>query len=543
MQLKEVLAHTLSSITPNSKKSSRQLDRIPTLVFVATALFAISGCGGDNDSDNSLVLTDSDQQWVAGEFEDSSEFANQCANTRSGIDPATGEPYPDEPGFGIDERHFLRSWSNEIYLWYDEIEDRNPADYDTFEYFDLLKTDAITASGNPKDNFHFFLPTHEWQSLSQSGTAVGYGVTWVITKPEPPRELLVAYVEAGSPADAAGLSRGVSVLEIDGVDLANGNDVDTLNAGLSPSESGESHDFRIQELDNTERDVTLSATNVSFTPVPTVDSTLAGGDVGYILFNDHIATAEQGLIDAVKQLEVDGVHDLVLDVRYNGGGYLAIASELAYMIAGPVRTDGKAFETLSFNDKLSGQNADMPFHAEAVGLSAPEGEPLPTLNLDRVFILTGPDSCSATESIINGLRGVDVDVVQIGSTTCGKPYGFYPEDNCGTTYFTIQFKGENAKGFGDYPDGFSPQNTVGDVGEPLPGCSVPDDYTNPLGDPNEGRLAAALYYRNNPSDPCGLAISAAQSKIGASSTAPSTLSAIDGRVIKSPALQGRVINR
>ena len=52
--------------------------------------------------------------------------------------------------------------------------------------------------------------------------------------------------------------------------------------------------------------------------------------------------------------------------------------------------------------------------------------------------------------------GIDIDVRLIGDTTCGKPYGFLPEDNCGTTYFTVQFKGANAKGFGDYSDGFTP---------------------------------------------------------------------------------------
>ncbi len=62
---------------------------------------------------------------------------------------------------------------------------------------------------------------------------------------------------------------------------------------------------------------------------------------------------------------------------------------------------------------------------------------------------------------MNGLRGVNVQVIQIGTTTCGKPYGFYPQDNCGTTYFSIEFRGVNAQGFGDYPDGFSPSNSVG----------------------------------------------------------------------------------
>jgi hypothetical protein len=88
-------------------------------------------------------------------------------------------------------------------------------------------------------------------------------------------------------------------------------------------------------------------------------------------------------------------------------------------------------------------------------------------------------------------------VIQVGSTTCGKPYGFYAQDNCGTTYFTIQFRGVNAMNFGDYTDGFSPLNTpVSDAGTVVPGCSIADDFTKPLGDPTEQRLAVALAYRD-----------------------------------------------
>ena len=116
-----------------------------------------------------------------------------------------------------------------------------------------------------------------------------------------------------------------------------------------------------------------------------------------------------------------------------------------------------------------------------------------------MFVLAGPGTCSASESIVNGLRGIDVEVVLIGDTTCGKPYGFYPTGNCGTTYFTIQFRGVNAKGFGDFGDGFSPSNiaAVEDAiqGAEIPGCAVFDDFEHPLGDPDEARLQAALQYR------------------------------------------------
>ena len=154
-----------------------------------------------------------------------------------------------------------------------------------------------------------------------------------------------------------------------------------------------------------------------------------------------------------------GIDDLVLDLRYNGGGWLDIASELAYMIAGPVPTAGQIFDELTWNDKhpatdpVTGQAlAPTPFYATALGapFNGTPGQALPTLDLPRVYVLTGNGTCSASEAIMNGLRGVGVEVIQIGSTTCGKPYGFYPTDNCGTTYFTIQFKGSNALGFGDY---------------------------------------------------------------------------------------------
>jgi carboxyl-terminal processing protease len=109
-------------------------------------------------------------------------------------------------------------------------------------------------------------------------------------------------------------------------------------------------------------------------------------------------------------------------------------------------------------------------------------------------VLTSASTCSASEAVINGLRGVDVEVNLIGGQTCGKPYGFTPVDNCGTTYFSIEFRGVNAKGFGDFTDGFAPT------------CAVPDDLAHALGDPAENQLAAALSYRTTgvcPATPAG----------------------------------------
>ncbi len=475
-------------------------------------LTTVAGCGsGGNGNANFLPPGGGGggggSGWTPGVYQPAGTFQAQCQNPRPPNAP--NGPWPDVQGTTTDENNFLRSFSNDVYLWYDEIVDRDPGLFDTPTYFDLLVTDALTPSGNPKDQFHFTFDTNEWISLSQSGASGGYGAQFAVLAASPPREIVVAYTDPNTPAVAPGvdLARGAKIVTVDGVDVENGSDVDTLNAGLFPAAAGEMHTFEVldQGAQNT-RTITMTSAIVTSTPVQNVGTIpTASGDVGYLLFNDHIATAEGGLIDAVNQLAALNVTDLIVDIRYNGGGFLAIAAEFAYMVAGAVPTAGRRFELLQFNDKHPVTNpitgapiAPVPFYDTSQGFdgSVPSGTALPTLNLPRVFVLTGSGTCSASEAIMNGLRGVDVEVIQIGSTTCGKPYGFFPIDNCGTTYFTIQFRGVNAKDFGDYADGFSPSNTVSSVGTTVPGCSVADDFSAPLGDPVEARLAAALGYRD-----------------------------------------------
>jgi carboxyl-terminal processing protease len=196
----------------------------------------------------------------------------------------------------------------------------------------------------------------------------------------------------------------------------------------------------------------------------------------------------------------------VVDLRYNGGGYLALSSQLAYMVAGRAATINKTYDRLIYNDKLSDQNRSIGFYSETIDLRRliggdsiiNEGQPLPSLNLSRVYVLTTGSSCSASESFINALIGVDIEVIQIGETTCGKPYGFVSEDNCGLTYFTVQFKGENHKGFGDYADGLVPKQ-LPEAGKQyqVQGCPIKEDYQHALGDEQEILLASALYYQEN----------------------------------------------
>ncbi|MCY3814500.1 MAG: S41 family peptidase [Gammaproteobacteria bacterium] len=449
-------------------------------------------------------------------------FKDYCAVPRTGVD-ADGNPFPDKQGSTWDENNWLRSWSHDTYLWYDEIEDADPACCDTPDYFGLLKTFERAPSGAPKDRFHFSQNTAEYRArVSTGAVGAGYGASFAVLAARPPREIRVRYTEPNSPATQPGvdLARGAEMLEVDGVDIVNGPtqaDVDVINAALWPRNLNETHQFRVRDLDGTERSITMTSANITTTPVQH-DQVLEtdSGPVGYVLFRTFgVQSAEKQLVDAFTTFENAGVTDLILDLRYNGGGFIIIANQLSYMIAGD-NARGRVFNASQFNDKyrifnpITGARLEPDrFRTTTIGWTTPQaGIPLPELDLERVFVLSSDWTCSASELVVNALRGIDVEVILVGETTCGKPYGFYSTDNCGTTYSTVQIRAVNAKNFGDYPDGFSPENTRTVEGIPVPGCVVPDDFEHAFGDPDEARVAAALQYRRDGTCPTPSSVAA-----------------------------------
>lgn len=463
--------------------------------------------------------------WTPGVYESASLFKDRCEVVRTGVD-IEGNPFPDMMGSTLEENFWLRSWTHETYLWNDEVVDRNPADFnDRLSYFAVLRTTEKTASGKDKDDFHFSEPTEDFLASRNSTPRASYGASFLILSGTPPRDVRVRYTDPDTPAsqEIAGqpnLMRGTEILEVDGVDVVNSNTqaaIDTLNDGLFPANAGEMHTFKVRDPGSASmRTIMMTSENLSSKPVNRtriIDT--ASGKVGYILFNTFSPFAsEEEIADAISAMKTDGVSDLILDLRYNGGGLLAVASQLSYMIAGDAQTSGKIFERLRFNDDagnlnpVTGQvNQPVPFFNQGLGFSLAAGTPLQSLDLNRVFILSTDRTCSASEAVINGLRGIDVEVILIGAVTCGKPFGFFPTDNCGVTYSTIQFQGVNDKGFGDYADGFVPMNDGAAFGVRLAGCSVADDFANELGDESEGLLSAALSYRETGICPSGASTS------------------------------------
>jgi carboxyl-terminal processing protease len=418
---------------------------------------------------------------------------NRCSAPRVGVSPITGQTYPDQQGTTVDEKSFLRSFVDETYLWYREVEVRDPAGAEPVaSYFSnaktFAKTNSLKSNGTvrDKDEFHFTQATESAEATS-AGIELSYGIEWSAIASAPPRNFTVVIVSPGSPAALAGVKRGDKLLTINGIDFVSGGNVAGINSALFPNQTGPAVPFVFQPADGSaNRAVSLAALQLAIQSVP-VSSIISTptGKVGYLaLTTFNTFKAEDDLVNAMTGLRDGGVNDLVVDLRYNGGGYIYISSQFAYMVAGASRSTGKAYSKLRPNDKTQGNT--YPFYDSTSGFGALAADlQLPTLNLGRVYVLTGPGSCSASESFINGLKGIDVEVVLIGGTSCGKPYGFSREDNCGTSYYSIQFTSLNAKDEGDYINGFAAK------------CSVSDDLTKDLGSTQEKQLAAALSYRTS----------------------------------------------
>lgn len=372
------------------------------------------------------------------------------------------------------EKDWVRAHLDDVYLWYRDIINVPKQNYtNSRDYFQAL----IVKS---KDRFSFTDAQGSIDDYFQTGADVGFGFS--LTRDS--GGIRVRYVQPGSPADLAQIKRGATLVGVDNSTISSFLN-DTQYDAVYPSKA-ETHNFQIRDNGSfSNRAVTMTATTVTTAPVlQNQVMNVNGKKIGYMVFTDHIRTAEAPLVKTMTEFKQAGISELVLDLRYNGGGYLYIANELSAMIAGSKVAD-KVFEKLQFNDKhtdLTADNISYFYDTDS------NNRPLPQLNLTRVFVLTGSNTCSASESIINGLKPF-MQVILIGDTTCGKPYGFIQTNNCKTAYFAIQFAGVNALNQGDFTNGFAPT------------CQVSDSLNYQLGDQSEPRLSAALKYVSTGSCP------------------------------------------
>ncbi|MDO6385839.1 MULTISPECIES: S41 family peptidase [unclassified Uliginosibacterium] len=433
------------------------------LILATLVLTACGGGGGGGSSTTTATATSSS----------SSSTASTCSNT--------------------EQLNFVRNHVDNDYLFYKDAPQTTAASYagQPADFFLDLTSRAQPA----KDRFSFVITAAEAAAMFQSGSATGVGID---TRRDSAQSLRVALVQPGSPAALGGLKRGDRITAINGSSVSSNLSSAQINA-LYYGKVGDKVSLAyVRQSDGASISVTLTAASFSSDPLPLASTLTAGSTkIGYLAFHEHTQPSEAKLASAINNFAKAGISDLVLDMRYNGGGYLAIAGELGYMIAGSKSLDAsnsvgyKTFQRLVHNDKRSADNYDFPFmplkllNYYDTGLAVA----LPSLSLKRVYVLTTSSTCSASEAVINGLRGIDVEVITIGGKTCGKPYGMYETDNCGNAYFALAFKGLNAKGFGDYEAGLTAN------------CTVADDFSHELGNSSEAMLAAALTHRSTGSCP------------------------------------------
>ncbi|MDO4904277.1 MAG: S41 family peptidase [Lautropia sp.] len=418
------------------------------------------------------------------------------------------------------EQSFVRAYLDDVYLWYKEIPSvdaalpayrQEPYANGMGAYFNALLTQALLPDGQRKDRFSILVPRSDWAVMAQADQSSGWGLLLMEAGTRAAPVLNVAYVDPGSPAAAQGVRRGDRILAMrmpngEVVDLvtANADAISLLRRSFSQAQvpAGNALGLSLQSAHGgAVRQVRLNSAAYARQPVMesrTLPAAGGTGAVGYIAVKEFMLPTEAPMLEAMTELKAAGVSDLVVDLRYNGGGTVYQAAQLAYMTAGAARTSGKVFQRFEFNDKQQGlENSlgePLPFLDRSTGVpgsGTTAGEVLPDLGLRRVYVLTTRESCSASESFINGLRGIGVEVVQIGATTCGKPYAQFAVENCGVVHLPVMAKGSNDQGAGDFEAGM------------VPTCPVPDDLTHELGDVQEAQLAAALHHRQSGTCPAG----------------------------------------
>jgi hypothetical protein len=369
-----------------------------------------------------------------------------------------------------EEQAWLRQHVRNTYLWNDITPDRSS------DGFNSLRTywESLLFQGNaviPKDRFSSYAPTESFSRYYGEGISLGYGVSVagleVIGNPQAP--LYVRYVEPKSSAANAGIRRGDEVLAMNGQLAAEAIANDDFSA-LNAVNEGDELSLVIKRGGQV-ISVKLTASLMSLTPVQHAQVfQTTKGPVGYLYVQSMTSQTEPALQAAFERFRQESVSDLILDLRYNGGGLVSVGARLASYIAGAVG-QGQVYAELKYNAQQASRNQRYTF-------SNPVGWP----GLIRVTVLAGRRTCSASEQLVNGLRGIGLQVTLLGETTCGKPVGSSPTDHCGNTFSLVNFSSVNRVGFGGYFDGFKPT------------CSVADDVRMPLGNPQEGMVAAALNF-------------------------------------------------
>ncbi|WP_257669064.1 S41 family peptidase [Parapedobacter tibetensis] len=404
-----------------------------------------------------------------------------------------------------------------FYLWQDDLPDwfsdirRYTMGYNSADaVLEALKGYAKDPDGNPYDRFSFLDRTGTINAEIQQGLAGSFGLD---VRYDNDTDLYVKKVDLGSPAYTQGIRRGWQILEINGnnnLSLAS-MEQDNFTFLFNALDAG-NISLRLRKPDGEEASLNLSRGNYQIQPILANQVyTIGSKKVGYFAFDSFVSTlsgnnnptyVKSQLDQLIAYFENEGVQELIVDLRYNGGGAVITAEYLSDMLA-PASVGNGLMYTSRINDLLQDDE-------DWAQLFAPVNfNKTNILDLSRIYFLVTEGTASASELLINNLQP-HMDVKLIGEhATYGKPVGFFALDLSSVDLYAVSFQSFNSVGYGDYFSGMPVDKLVF------------DDLTKDFGDAEESMVAEALYYaKNNNFSPEAVSLQANSSAGNTSRIAP-----------------------
>lgn len=383
---------------------------------------------------------------------------------------------------------FIWKGLNRYYLWQADVpnlaDDRfgNTEMYNSFlagyskpeELFqDLLNKPVSKYPINPIDRFSWIVDDYTVLEQELNGITKNNGVSFKLTRvAEGSNDLVgfVRYIIPNSDASSKAIKRGDLFTSVNGTKLTISN-YESLLLGSSDTYTLDLADKNGSDYVLNGKSVSLTKTVLEENPI-LVSKVITSGShkIGYLMYNGFYAEYDGRLNQAFGDLKAQGATDLILDLRYNGGGSVRTATRLASLITG--QFEGKIFSKRQYNLKqMAGLSANELELLNERFVKNIEGVALNSLNLPTVYIITTASTASASELVINGLKPY-IKVVQVGGTTIGKNAGSFTiydsptfnkvnvNPNHKYAMQPLVFKTSNAADFGDYEQGIAPNFAI-----------------------------------------------------------------------------------
>jgi len=287
----------------------------------------------------------------------------------------------------------------------------------------------------------------------------------------------IAQIYKKSPMYSLGVRRGWIIKKLNGTDLAPifiAGDGEAYYSLIGASQAGVTNTFLFQTPEG--KDSTITTTKSSFTLNTVIEYDtlmLKSGVTGHLVFEQFVQPSNAELETAFAFFKQNNINNIIVDLRYNGGGDLTVLQNLAAYIGGSARF-GKPFLTLKHNQQQVARNKTYNFST----VTSP-------VSVSKMIVITTRSTASASEDLINGLKPF-LEVKTIGDTTNGKPVGMYGfNHNDLYMFWPISFELTNTASEGDFYKGFFPEKYV------------KDDITHDWDDRRESCLKEAIYYLEN----------------------------------------------